>query len=163
MIGRGPVTVSGVVPIPAATTGGLYPYAGRFWIVPKDYVLPKSMLLKQAWFCWINGLPANRMEGENGAILSCPIKPFRFVNPKTLPPKLRHKFWNDFLAFMLLMYKTPDINLPHPSKRSTIEFIDSSFEKEILYVKTQCDYLFVNESGKNTVLHIVQRRLSILL
>ena len=138
-----------MVPIPVATSAGLYPYEGRFWSVPKNYVLPKTMLLKQAWFCWINGVPENRMSGENGAVLLCPIKPFRFVDPKSLPSKLCDKFRNDFLPFMKLMCSAPDLNLPSTTdEKSTIEFINSSFDKAIAYARTQCEYLFLTAKWK---------------
>ena len=95
------------------------------------------MLLKQVWFCWINGLPENRMEAENGAVLSCPTKPFRFVEPKSLPQKLCEKFRNNFLPFMRLMCSAPNLNLHRSGDgRSTIECIDSSFDKAIAYVRT---------------------------
>ena len=124
---------------------GRYPlfyYDAKFWQVPLNFKLPTKVKRKQAWEFWLCGMTTP--DGQQ-------IRPFRFLQPKYLPKKVKNKFkieWQPILrkmeAGMIHIQIPPDTSLINS------DFIDTTFVMTTNHLKQNvCKFLW---QKPNTIL-----------
>ena len=84
----------------------LHHHGGKYWHVPSNFgMFPKECTRRKGWHLWLQGLPNFRDSDGHPA----PIMPFKLMNPKMLPGKLRGTFSNDWQPIYNKMMKCPDL------------------------------------------------------
>ena len=106
------------------------------------------MRIKAAWRCWLVGLP-NYEANIDGVTYKTPIKPFRSLKVTRLPKKLASWMSNNYLPFTRMMEKAPDLVIDSALDITTDEFVNTSFDKGIAFVKSRVEYLFTNSKWRN--------------
>ena len=133
-------------------------YDGKFWDVPQDFAFPGKMRIKAAWNCWLVGLP-NYKSNIDGVTHKIPIKPFRSLKLARLPKKLELWMRNNYLPFTRMMEKAPDLVIDSALDITTDEFVNTSFDKGIAFVKSRVEYSFTNSKRRNYSISTISNKL----
>ena len=116
----------------------LYTYEGKMWHVPRNFLLPMDANLFTGWQLWIGGQPGyiikNVVQGNEYAPQLAPVRPFRLLTRKFLPPAVRKIYSLSWDPIFRLMGKAPGINFNDDAH--------SSFKVGYEYLKEQVQYIF---------------------
>ena len=132
-------------------------YDGNFWDVPQGFAFPGKMRIKAAWNCWLVGLP-NYEANIDGVTHKIPIKPFRSLNLSRLPKKLEVWMRNKYLPCTRMMEKAPDLEIDS-AVDITDEFVNTSFDIGITFVKSRVEYQFRNSNWRNYSVSTICKKL----
>ena len=114
------------------------------YVVPSGFEF-SSPSLRNAWIFWFYGKVENQSQKSDGSLYSTPVKPYRFIEPKMLPEKLRKTFnncWCPILDYMQRAVEADDsVTVPLPTAPST-EFINITYEIAMNVLKSEHPNLF---------------------
>jgi hypothetical protein len=114
------------------------------YVVPSGFEF-SSPSLRNAWIFWFYGKVDNQSQKSDGSLYSTPVKPYRFIEPKMLPEKLRKTFnncWCPILDYMQRAVEADDsVTVPLPTAPST-EFINITYEIAMNVLKSEHPNLF---------------------
>lgn len=117
-----------------------FAYAGKAWDVPQNFEFPKGIKRNAGWKLWIQGMPGNSTVGENGALTTRAIKPFRLFVPSRMPKKIADTFklhWRPIFAMM-------EEGLENIPQNPTAAQIDELYDQATEYLKTRVAFVFEN-------------------
>lgn len=128
----------------------LYAHGGKMWHVPAEFVLPTDIPLRTAVRMWLEGMPGYQTADPTRTrdARAAPIRPFRLLQPKLLPLKVKQLYQLHWRPIMELFFAAPGITIPECTTISADE-LDNVFEVGFDYLKSQrMTYVFKNRRKK---------------
>lgn len=140
---------------PRASAAGIQPqfygysWGGGFWQVPESFSWPTGIRLLAGWTLWIRGMPGYEVPGaSDGTRRKAPIRPYRLLDKKMLPPLLKKQFGLHWEPIFSMMELTPNLGIPQNPNDISSEFISSSCELARDFLKTRIRYVFNKDLAK---------------
>jgi hypothetical protein len=87
-------------------------------------------------------LPGYTVKASDGSTQAAPIRPFRSLDPKLLPGKLKIIYTVNWRPIFKMMEEAPDLNIPSDPAAITAAMIQETLKKAKAHVKTRASYVF---------------------
>ena len=123
----------------------LYCYSGRFYQVPELFEFPADLKLDTGWKLWMGGQPNYRIKNKNDKVQLAPIRPYRLLDCKLLPPKLASVFRLKFLPIYTLMSETPELEFKSNTEVLDANYYNESYKMAKQHLQTRVSYIFDND------------------
>ena len=122
----------------------LYSFGGRLYQVPELFEFPADLKLDTGWKLWMGGQPGYHTKNKNGLTQLAPIRPYRLLDCKLLPPKLASAFRLKFLPIYTLMSGAPGLEFKTNTEALDASYINESYKMAKEHLKTRVSYIFAN-------------------
>jgi hypothetical protein len=121
---------------------GCYEYDNKAdWQVPHDFTFPSGTQCRTGWDLWLKGDPGHRSK-IGGEWRNTPVRPYRLMDPKSLP----HKVWTvhkrSWRPIFQLMEKAPGVSVPRDPSSLDAPKINQLYEVGTQHLKAQVSYLW---------------------
>jgi hypothetical protein len=114
-----------------------FAHGRRLWDTPPNFKFPSDLhAFGSGWTLWIVGLPGHAMKASDGSTQAAPIRPFRSLNPKLLPNKLRTQHVVNWRPIFKLMEEAPNLNIPEDPSAVNAAVIRETLQKAKAHLKT---------------------------
>jgi hypothetical protein len=119
----------------------VYEYDNAKWHVPQGFEFPRNVKLENGWKMWLLGLPIHQVKGEDDRIMKAPIRPFRFLEQKHLPPQAKNRFKLHWVRIFQMMME-PEGAAAVPLC-PTMEQVQEGYERGMLHLHKRMGYVFL--------------------
>jgi hypothetical protein len=125
---------------------GCYEYDNKAdWQVSQDFTFPAGTQC-QGWDLWLKGDPGHRSK-IRGEWKNTPVRPYRLMDSKHLPPKLWTVYKRSWRPIFLLMEEAPGVSIPQDLLLLDAPKIEELYHLGTEKLKSKVSYIWpVNEN-----------------
>jgi hypothetical protein len=121
---------------------GTYEYNDRTdWQVPQDFTFPASTQRRAGWDLWLKGDPSHHSR-IGGEWRNTPVRPYRLMDPKHLPLKVRTVFKRSWRPIFQLMEEAPQVSIPRDPSSLDAPKINELYNRGTQHLKSKFSYIW---------------------
>jgi hypothetical protein len=127
---------------------GTYEYDNKgYWQVPQDFTFPASTQRRTGWDLWLKGDPGHRSK-IRGQWKNTPVRPYRLMDPKHLPSKVRTVFKRSWRPIFLLMEEAPAVSIPRDPSSLDAPKINQLYNFGTQHLKSKVSYIWPDNENE---------------